>query len=382
MGKDMQEIRKTVGIVMPLGSQQGGAEALLRHLLRHGSERFRFVLVFFEEGTMVEEARRLGYDTLVIPATHLSSAGNYWKSALALRRWVRTRGIDLVFSWMPKAHLYAGPATFGLKTKKIWYQHGVPERDPLDRIATFLSADAVFCCSKTSLAHQERLSPKRRAMVSYPGISGTEGKGASKAEAREQLGLPQSAPIICMVARLERWKGAHIFVAAADRIFASFPDAILAVIGGAHPADPGYAAELKESIGSLSRPEQFLLVGQKSMEEVPMWQSAADLIVHPVTGVEAFGMAVPEAMAMGKVVIASNEGGPGEVIEDGISGVLVKKGDAENLAQVAIDLLLNPKRCELLEAGALRRAQEFSVSRFAHRLDELFATVLGSETDR
>jgi glycosyltransferase involved in cell wall biosynthesis len=128
----------------------------------------------------------------------------------------------------------------------------------------------------------------------------------------------------------------------------------------------------------LSRPGQFLLAGQKSMAEVPKWQSAADLIVHPVTGVEAFGMAVPEAMALGKVVIASDEGGPGEVIEDGISGVLVKKGDAENLARVAIDLLGNPERRQMLEAGASRRAQDFSVARFAHRLDELFAMIVGS----
>ena len=174
-GEGMDEIKRTVGIVMPLGSQQGGAEALLRHLLRHGSERFRLVLAFFQEGVMVEEARQLGYDTVVIPTTHLSSVGNYLKSVLALRRWIRTRKVDVVFSWMPKAHLYAGPASFGLRTKKIWYQHGVPEGDPLDRIATRLPADAVLCCSKTSRAYQGRLTPKRRTMVSYPGIAGTDG---------------------------------------------------------------------------------------------------------------------------------------------------------------------------------------------------------------
>jgi glycosyltransferase involved in cell wall biosynthesis len=372
----MDQNKKTVGIVMPLGSQQGGAEALLRHLLQHGSGRFRLVCAFFQEGTLVDEAKQLGYCTIVIPATHLNDPRNYVATLRALRRWIKSEKVDLVFSWMPKAHLYAGPASFGLRIKTIWYQHGVPERDPLDRIATRLSADAVLCCSKTSEAYQNRMSPRRRSFVSYPGIVGPGADRVSKLEARRLLGLPEAVPLVSMVARLERWKGIHIFVAAAERIFEAFPDAILAVIGGAHPLDRPFSEELAQAVSRLSRPGQFILAGQKTMAEVSMWQSASDLLVHPVTGVEAFGMAVPEAMAHGKVVIASNEGGPAEIIENSISGVLVDKNDPERLAQAVVDILAHPDQRERLEAGAARRAQDFSAPAFVHRLDDLLAEIL------
>jgi glycosyltransferase involved in cell wall biosynthesis len=375
----MKVLKPTIGIVMPLGSQQGGAEALLRHLLQHGSDRCRWVCAYFEDGLMVEECRRLGYDTAVIPTKRLSSLGNYFRSVLALRRWIKSRQVDVLLSWMPKAHLYGAVAALGLKTKVVWYQHGVPEGDSLDRIATRLPADAVLCCSRTSQAYQDRMVPKRKTLVSYPGIARNAEELISKCEARRQLDLPKDDPIVLMVARLERWKGVHVFIAAAAKILQRYPDAMLVVVGGAHSGDPEYAEELARGVEALNRPGQFILAGQKSMDEVMKWQCAADLIVHPVTGVEAFGMAVPEAMACGRVVIASNEGGPSEVIEDGVSGVLVPKDDPDKLADAVVSLLADPIKRGALEIAASRRAAEFSVGAFAARLSGLLLDVLNTQ---
>lgn len=377
----MSDLKPMIGIVMPLGSQQGGAEALLRHLLQYGDDRCRFACVYFEDGSMVEETRRLGYDAVVIPTKRLSSPSDYIRSVFALRRWIRSRRVDVLFSWMPKAHLYSAIAAIGLRPRLVWYQHGVPEAAPLDRIATRLPADAVFCCSRTSQSYQDRMVPKRQTFVSYPGVSRNATWLPSKLEARRHLGLAENIPLVLMVARLERWKGVHVFIAAAAKILARFPEAMLVVVGGVHPGDPAYADELARGVEALDYPGQFVLAGQKSMEDVALWQSAADLIVHPVTGVEAFGMAVPEAMACGRVVIASNEGGPSEVIEDGISGVLVPKDDPEALADAVIPLLADPGKRAALETAASQRAAAFSVEAFAERLgnllQELHATPKG-----
>ena len=204
-----------IGIVMPLGSQQGGAEALLQHFLRHGDHRYEYVCAFLEDGPLVAEVRQLGYDTTVLPTTHLSHLSNYLKTLRLLRRWIKAKKLHLVVSWMPKAHMYVSPVALFLPVRTVWFQHGVPHKHPIDRLISLLPAGAVLCCSETSKRGQDQMFPVRPSHVCYPGVALSTGEGKSKDEARDCLGLPKMTPVIGMVARLEHWKGAHIFVDAA-----------------------------------------------------------------------------------------------------------------------------------------------------------------------
>jgi glycosyltransferase involved in cell wall biosynthesis len=364
---------KTIGIVMPLGSQQGGAEALLQHFLRHGDHRYEYVCAFLEDGPLVAEVRELGYDTTVFPTTHLSHVSNYFKTLRSLRRWIKAKKLHMVVSWMPKAHMYVSPVALLLPVRAVWFQHGVPHRHPIDRLITLLPADAVLCCSETSKRGQDQLFPVRPSHVCYPGVALSAGEGKSKSEARECLGLPKTTPVIGMVARLEHWKGAHVFVDAAAQILKRYPEATLFIVGGKHPFDVAYSEKVYAMVKQMNYGERLILAGQRPMLEVPLWQAAADVIVHPVVGVEPFGMSVVEAMGQGKVVVASDLGGPAEVIENGVSGILIRGGDPGLLASTVIQLLEDPSRCVAIEKQASLRAQRFSVDAFAERFNEVMA---------
>jgi glycosyltransferase involved in cell wall biosynthesis len=367
---------KAIGIVMPLASQQGGAEALLQHLLRHREHAHRYVCAFLEDGPLVTEVREMGYDATVFPTTHLSHASNYLKTLRSLRTWIKTKRLRTVVSWMPKAHMYVSPASIFLPPAVVWFQHGVPHRHPMDRLIALFPAKAVLCCSETSKRGQEQMFPVRPSHVCYPGIMLSSETGKSKLQARNLLGLPETAPIIGMVARLEHWKGAHVFVEAAAKILERHPDATLFVVGGDHPLDVAYAERVKQMVRELDGGERFVLAGQRPMTEVPLWHAAADLIVHPVVGVEPFGMSVVEAMAAGKVVVASDLGGPAEVIQDGVSGILIRGGDAGLLASTVLQLLEDPDRRAAIEKQARLRAQSFSVDAFAERFNQLMTQLL------
>jgi glycosyltransferase involved in cell wall biosynthesis len=367
---------KAIGIVMPLASQQGGAEALLQHLLRHREHAHRYVCAFLEDGPLVTEVREMGYDATVFPTTHLSHASNYLKTLRSLRTWIKTKRLRTVVSWMPKAHMYVSPASIFLPPAVVWFQHGVPHRHPMDRLIALFPAKAVLCCSETSKRGQEQMFPVRPSHVCYPGIMLSSETGKSKLQARKLLGLPETALIIGMVARLEHWKGAHIFVEAAANILERHPDATLFVVGGDHPLDVAYAERVKQMVRELDGGERFVLAGQRPMTEVPLWHAAADLIVHPVVGVEPFGMSVVEAMAAGKVVVASDLGGPAEVIQNGVSGILIRGGDAGLLASTVLQLLEDPDRRAAIEKQARLRAQSFSVDAFAERFNQLMTQLL------
>ena len=88
--------------------------------------------------------------------------------------------------------------------------------------------------------------------------------------------------------------------------------------------------------------------------------------MHPAVWEEAFGLTIAEAMAAGRAVVASRTGGIPELVEDGVSGLLVPPGDPEGLAR-ALDLLANrPALRRQLGSNARARAQQrFSLEQCA-----------------
>ncbi len=363
--------RILVGVVMPLASQQGGAEALLLHFLRQHQPECDYSCVFLQDGPLVGEVQRLGYDTTVIPTTHLSRPSNYVQTIFALRKWIRAKNLRIVVSWMPKAHLYVSLASRLLPTKAIWFQHGVPYGHFMDRLITLFPAEAILCCSKTSKHGQDLMFPKRQSHVCYPGVAFPLTDLKTQEQARTLLNLPLDVPIIGMVARLEHWKGAHIFVEAAGAILECYPNATMFILGGEHPHDKPYAERVHAMVEKLDRGNHLLLAGQRQLTEVPLWQAAADVIVHPAVGVEPFGMAIVEAMALGKVVVASNVGGPAETIQSGVTGILIDRGDPGLLASTVIRLLEDRDLLSKIGKQAAIRARDFSAEVFASRFNLL-----------
>ena len=120
----------------------------------------------------------------------------------------------------------------------------------------------------------------------------------------------------------------------------------------------------------------FVLARQRPAAEIPLWQASADLIVHPVTSPEPFGMAICEAMGMGKGVVASALGGPLEIIEDGKSGVLISPNDVNAIVRTVAWLLADDPRREALARAAIERGRSFSIEAFAHRFESLLSEEL------
>jgi glycosyltransferase involved in cell wall biosynthesis len=88
--------------------------------------------------------------------------------------------------------------------------------------------------------------------------------------------------------------------------------------------------------------------------------AAADVVVVPSVRPEPFGLVVVEAMALGRVVIATAHGGPAEVITDGSDGILVKPGSATAVADAVARLLETPGEAAAIGDRARRRAATFT----------------------
>jgi glycosyltransferase involved in cell wall biosynthesis len=107
--------------------------------------------------------------------------------------------------------------------------------------------------------------------------------------------------------------------------------------------------------------------------------AAADLVVLPAKA-EPFGLVLLEAMALGKAVIATDAGGPRDIVVDGETGRLVAPSDSAALAAAMHELLADPDRCRAMgDAGRRRFERQFTAARMASDTAAVYAAAVYGE---
>jgi glycosyltransferase involved in cell wall biosynthesis len=195
----------------------------------------------------------------------------------------------------------------------------------------------------------------------------------SRASIREQFGIPAQARIAGIVARMNPWKGQYELIGAVSRLRARFPDLHVMILGANVP-EMRAEYERRAREGGIADRVHF----GGFQQDVRPFLHEFDLFVHPSYG-EPFGLAIVEAMAMRKPVIACATGGVPEIITHGKDGWLVEERSEEAVA-TAITTLLN-------DAGLRRqlgvRARETVRDRFTPRqqcvaVTQRYATLIGA----
>ena len=354
---------------------------LLMHLLRahaHNKTSVRhtnYRLVFLEEGPLVAEVKTLGYEAMAILPGRLRNVPGILSTVMRLRREFERTRADIVLSWMPKAHFYSAPAAALAGVTSAWWQHGVTQGHWMDRSVTLLPARRVLCCSNAVADAQKSLFPKRSTRVIYPAVELDRFDPArlpSPSDARRELGLPVDGFVIGAVARLQSQKGLNVFIDAAAAISKNRPAPYFVIVGGVHAPEPAHQSELKKQVEQLGLTDRLRLAGHQ--ENVALWMQAMDMVVLPSVEPEGFGMVLIEAMALGKLVIATALGGALEIIEDRKDGILVPPRDSATLATAIVQLFADKRLRDSLRLAARRKAECFSADSLATALErELFA---------
>jgi glycosyltransferase involved in cell wall biosynthesis len=285
-----------------------------------------------------------------------------------IRGWLREEQAQIVMAWMEKGQFYAGPAAFLAGVPSVWWIHSIPKDQWMNVWATRLPSKAVFCVGTTAEAGQKTLRPPRETRVMGIGIELGQFDPAtlpSPAEARLQLGLPANGPLIGMVARLQRWKGVHVFVDAAARVVAKYPNAHFVVVGGEHFDEPDYPGELARQVADLGIADRVRFVGLQ--KNVPLWVQAMDAFVHASFN-EPTGAVILEALALGKCVVAARTPGPMELANDEQDALFVEPGKPDLLAGAIERLLGDPELRARLSAAAPAQARRFGVDQLALRV--------------
>src|SRR5215207_6001201 len=168
-------------------------------------------------------------------------------------------------------------------------------------------------------------------------------------------------------------KGIRFLLEAAAQLKPRFPD-LKVVLAGDGFERPDLIA-LAERLG-IARDVTFL--GWVPNSELPQYYRAAALSVIPSLE-EGFGIPAAEAMGCETPVVASDAGGLPEVVEHGVTGLIVPRGDSSALAEAIGSLLADPvRRARMGRAGRERALRMFDWDRTAQQFEGIYATVMAS----
>lgn len=129
----------------------------------------------------------------------------------------------------------------------------------------------------------------------------------------------------------------------------------LDIVGGV--VEASYAQELDDFIANNSLSESVKLHGWLSQRDIIKLYEQVQILVLP-SYQETLPVCISEALAAGRIVVATNVGGIAEMIENGVSGFLYEKGDITALTRILSDLYLNTTAYKLISGQARKRAQQ------------------------
>jgi glycosyltransferase involved in cell wall biosynthesis len=335
------------------GGQEIRIIAEARWLAAHGWR----VLVAGQPGSrLLEESARLGVPAVALRMRHALDL----PAVLSLRRLLHERDVALVHTHSSVDSWLAGLAARAGGRRVVRSRHvsiPIPWRRSLvyrlaDRIITSGEAvGRVVAAAGVPPARIVPIAPGVDTSRFHPGVSG--------AAVRAELGL-DGIPLAGLVANVRGSKGHEVFLAAARAVLAREPAARFLIVG-----DGVGFEDVRRRVTALGLDGAVCMTGFR--RDIPEVMAALDVLVLPSTRSEGSSQVIPQALAVGTPVVASDLPSAAELVRDGDTGRLVRVGDAGALAAAILDCFADPEGARAMA----RRGQ--ALVRAGHSLDAAMA---------
>ena len=317
------------------------------------------------ESRIHHEAARYGVRSEALPIGRKRARG-----VRALRRLISTGGFDVVNTHSSTDAWLAALACVGLPNAPAIVRTRHISAPLARNWATrwlYARASARIVTTGEKLREQVlREAGMDAARVSSipTGIDLTRFHPADRDAARAQLSLSPSASIVGIVATLRSWKG-HRYLLQALAAMAR-KDVLLLIVG-----DGPQRAAIAALVTELGLEARVTFAGNQ--EDVSPWMQAMDVFCLPSYANEGVPQALMQAMACGLAVVSTPVGSIEEIVDDGVTGVLVPPEDATQLRLAVEGLLGDRPRRDALGARAAARARErFAEDRMVERMVAVF----------
>lgn len=373
--------------LLATGTNGGAQEHLYSLLLRLDRSRYDVDVVSLSDGSTVRRIEATGFPTLVLDGLEDGDA------VAAVARHLEAHPADVLHNHMFRAEVTGTRAALALEeggrarpyivsTVHSSRVRSLEDREILRHLTPRM--DRLVAVSQATLAKLER-EGRTQAPVEliYNGVDLERYKHQEPCcTLPEEYGFPAGTPLVGCVARLEPEKGHATLIDAWPLVLEKVPEARLLIVG-----EGSRREELEEQarrLGMLGDEAAAVRAGTRGVppggrivftgrrDDVPAVTAAIDVAVLPSYR-EALGVAILEAMALGRAVVASNVGGIPEMIEDGRTGLLVPPHDHEALAAAIVRLLVDhPFADTLARAGHDLVHERFCVERMVRQIETIY----------
>lgn len=357
-------------------SEPGGSETVLAYIAKNlDPQRYRSLVCVLREGWLTEHLESLGVEYVVIENRRRYDLG-FLRRLVSL---IKRRNISLVHAHEFTMNVYGAIAAKISRIPMLGTIHGkgyiADERRRLQALNLSLRLCSRMIVVSRDLRNfiVETLKPRRadKLMVLYNGIDLAKyAPGHDCQRIRSALSLSDGAVVGATVGSLFPVKGLNHMLEAVRMVSVAEPSFKLIVAG-----DGGEETSLRQSAKSLGLDDTVKFLGFRG--DVPELLAAADIYVCSSIS-EGLSLAILEAMATGKPIVATNVGGNRELVDDGETGFLVPPGNPVALAEKMM-LLLKDKglRESMGRGGRLKAEKYFSLEKMIENYQHLYAELLG-----
>lgn len=365
--------------VLHVAEAAGGVERYLETLFKYSKDKVENILVC-SQNYDYEKFKRLADRVIVLKMAHDIQPSSDIKVERTLRRIIKQLKPDIVYAHSSKAGAFARIADLGLNNKVIYNPHGwafnmqqSAKKKEMCKWVEKISAhfcDKIVCISdaEKESALREKICKSSKLQVIYNGIDLEEIEKTTPMS-RDQLGIPKDAFVVGMVGRLSKQKAPDTFVKAAKLIKEKIPNAFFLMVGD---------GELRDQVESLSNQydlgSSFLITGWVDNPAAYMKIMNVGMLLSRWEG---FGLVLPEYMACGIPIVATNVDAIPNIVKDGVNGMLVDKDDYHKAADAVDRLFKQPDlKSSLVKVESNIVKTKFDGQRVAQNSEQLYKELI------
>ena len=357
------------------GLSHGGAEnQLLQLLLRLDKTRFTPYVCNLTETGNREIEEKIGQAG--IPVVNMRKKGRFTiKPIVFLGRLMRKLSIQIVHSFGVSPNLWCTPVARALRVPVVLYSDhaGRLQRDWVLCLNGWVSKldDLVIAHCKINeetLHTIDGISPAKTRII-YNGVDFARFSQNPSGKLKQELGLPEDTPIVCMVGRFQIGKAYDEFITAAHLLRGKNVPCHFVCVG-----DGSTRAAMEKMANDLGLQGVVTFLG--SREDVPDLLADCAVLVL-ASHREGLPIAILEGMAAGLPIVCSQVGGCQEAVIDAESGFLVPPYDTQRLAEAIYALVSNRDLAHSFgETGRQRVSKYFDISENAAQIQRLYLDLL------
>lgn len=357
----------------------GGAERSLLTLFSGlDRERYEIAVACPSEGRFAEELieRQIRLYGFIFPGIR-----HVWKlcaNVLRIVQLVKAEHFDLIHSNSPQTNIPGGLAARVSGLPAVWHARTLIEPGMVDLDRVFAALAAHIICNSQAIRNRflgiRRYDEKTSKIINAVDIQQFCSRPVSKETARSKAGLDADGFMIGIFDRLEPRKDHQTVIRAFAEVRTIYPECRLLIVGEGFDRHEERKAGLEKLAQELGLGTAVSFLGFR--KDVSVLMSACDVIVLAARN-EGCSRVLCEAQAVGRPVVAADDGGNRELVEDGSTGFLFPVGDAAILARLLCRLFSSPEEMIAMGEAAREKALgDFSLSRYCQQTMLIYERIL------